>query len=144
MHSVHFFVDEKEAIKSLMSLSSGKFKILLKSAKIDESSYIVDKDFKAKLYRIKINSVQLKETVEEQESTNNKVSHDRQYQIEAAVVRIMKTRKILTHNLLIPELYNQLKFPVTPVDLKKRIESLIDREYLERDEHNHQVYKYVA
>ena len=32
--------------------------------------------------------------------------------MDAAIVRIMKTRKSLTHNLLITELYQQLKFPV--------------------------------
>ena len=52
---------------------------------------------------------------------------DRQYQIDAAIVRIMKMRKSLHHTPLITELYNQLKFPVKPPDLKKRIESLIDR-----------------
>jgi len=57
--------------------------------------------------------LQLKETAEEQDATNQRVSNDRQYQIEAAIVRIMKTRKMLTHQLLISELYNQLKFPVT-------------------------------
>lgn len=63
----------------------------------------------------------------------------------------MKTRKTLTHTLLISELYNQLKFPATvlylyyqPHDLKKRIDSLIDRDYLERDPHNIEVYKYLA
>ncbi|KAG5622109.1 hypothetical protein H5410_007327 [Solanum commersonii] len=38
----------------------------------------------------------------------------------------------------------QLKFPVKPADLKKRIESLIEREYLERDKNNPQVYNYLA
>ena len=54
-------------------------------------------------------------------------------QIDAAIVRVMKTRKTLSHKLLVSELMVQLKFPVRGTDLKKRIESLIDREYLERD-----------
>lgn len=37
---------------------------------------------------------------------------DRQYQIDAAIVRIMKMRKTLSHNLLISELYKLLSFPV--------------------------------
>lgn len=49
---------------------------------------------------------------EEKASTTERVVQDRQYQIDAAIVRIMKMRKTLTHNLLISELYNQLKFPV--------------------------------
>lgn len=55
-------------------------------------------------------------------------------QIDAAIVRVMKTRKSLSHKLLVQELLVQLKFPIQASDLKKRIESLIDREYLERDE----------
>lgn len=48
----------------------------------------------------------------------------------------MKTRKSLSHKLLVNELLVQLKFPIRQNDLKKRIESLIDREYLERDSRN--------
>ena len=36
------------------------------------------------------------------------------------------------------------QFPVIAADLKKRIESLIDREYLERDASNPQLYNYLA
>ena len=49
---------------------------------------------------------------EEQQQTEERVFQDRQYQIDAAIVRIMKMRKVLPHNLLITELFNQLKFPV--------------------------------
>ena len=88
--------------------------------------------------------VQLKETNEEQKATEERVFQDRQYQIDAAIVRIMKMRKTLSHTILLTELYNQLKFPVKPPDLKKRIESLIDRDYMERDKDNPNQYNYVA
>uniref|UniRef100_A0A8C7C400 Cullin-4B n=1 Tax=Neovison vison TaxID=452646 RepID=A0A8C7C400_NEOVI len=80
----------------------------------------------------------------EQASTTERVFQDRQYQIDAAIVRIMKMRKTLSHNLLVSEVYNQLKFPVKPADLKKRIESLIDRDYMERDKENPNQYNYIA
>lgn len=44
----------------------------------------------------------------------------------------MKSRKTLTHNQLMSEVISQLKFPSKPVDIKKRIASLIEREYMER------------
>lgn len=69
---------------------------------------------------------------------------DRQYQVDAAIVRIMKMRKSLMHNQLISECMAQLKFPIKPADIKKRIESLIDRDYLARDEQNANQYNYLA
>lgn len=52
------------------------------------------------------------EQQEEQAACQERVFQDRQYQIDAAIVRIMKMRKQLTHNLLISELFEQLKFQV--------------------------------
>lgn len=56
----------------------------------------------------------------------------------------MKHRKTVTHASLMSELFEQLRFPAKPSDLKKRIESLIDREYIERDKNSTQVYNYMA
>lgn len=36
------------------------------------------------------------------------------------------------------------RLPLQPADLKKRIESLIDRDYMERDKENPNQYNYVA
>jgi len=56
----------------------------------------------------------------------------------------MKSRKTLSHSLLIAEVVNQLKFPAKISEIKKRIASLIEREYMERDKDNSSVYNYVA
>ena len=93
-------------------------------------------DFSHKLFRVKINSVQLKETKEEQKSTTTRVFEDRQYALDAAIVRIMKARKTLSHQLLVMEVIQQIKFPTKPADIKKRIASLIEREYMERDKND--------
>ncbi|ERE90280.1 cullin-4A [Cricetulus griseus] len=141
-------IEDSELRRTLQSLACGKARVLIKSPKgkevEDGDKFIFNGDFKHKLFRIKINQIQMKETVEEQVSTTERVFQDRQYQIDAAIVRIMKMRKTLGHNLLVSELYNQLKFPVKPGDLKKRIESLIDRDYMERDKDSPNQYHYVA
>jgi len=141
--------DSKGELKrTLQSLACGKVRVLVKEPKgipVNENDkFRFRNDFSAKLHRIKINSIQMKETIIENIKTKQNVFQDRQYQIDAAIVRIMKTRKKLSHNLLISELYNQLKFPIKPADLKKRIESLIEREYLERDPESNTTYNYLA
>uniref|UniRef100_A0A8C5ZZG2 Cullin 4A n=1 Tax=Marmota marmota marmota TaxID=9994 RepID=A0A8C5ZZG2_MARMA len=141
-------IEDSELRRTLQSLACGKARVLIKSPKgkevEDGDKFLFNAEFKHKLFRIKINQIQMKETVEEQVSTTERVFQDRQYQIDAAIVRIMKMRKTLGHNLLVSELYNQLKFPVKPGDLKKRIESLIDRDYMERDKDSPNQYHYVA
>ena len=74
------------------------------------------------------------------------VEEDRRHLVEAAIVRIMKARKSMNHNDLIAEVTRQLSIRFTPVPqfIKKRIESLIEREYLERAENEHRVYRYIA
>ncbi|KAK4770839.1 hypothetical protein SAY87_031371 [Trapa incisa] len=141
-------IEDKELRRTLQSLACGKVRVLQKYPKgrdvDDDDSFEFNEAFSAPLYRIKVNAIQMKETVEENASTTERVFQDRQYQVDAAVVRIMKTRTVLSHTLLITELFQQLKFPFKPADLKKRIESLIDREYLERDKNNPQIYNYLA
>lgn len=141
-------IEEGELKRTLQSLACGRARVLNKLPKgkdiEDSDKFVFNDDFKHKLFRIKINQIQMKETQEENTSTTERVFQDRQYQVDAAIVRIMKMRKTLSHTLLITELYNQLKFPVKPTDLKKRIESLIDRDYMERDKDNANQYHYVA
>lgn len=141
-------IEDKELRRTLQSLACGKVRVLTKEPKSkevgDEDVFRYNKDFTERLFRIKINSIQMKETEEENKKTNDAVIQDRQYQIDAAIVRIMKTRKTLSHKLLVDEVWQQLKFPLKAADLKRRIESLIDREYLARDSKDTNVYNYLA
>lgn len=59
-------------------------------------------------------------------------------------MRTMKSRKRLTHAELMGEVMAQLKFPAKNSDVKKRVESLIEREFLERDSTETGVYNYLA
>lgn len=47
----------------------------------DGDMFRFNADFTAQLFRIKINAIQLKETVEENKKTNDQVLQDRQYQV---------------------------------------------------------------
>jgi len=70
----------------------------------------------------------------------------RKNRVEAAIVRIMKTRKKLSHSNLMIEVVHQLKsrFNPEPSFIKQRIASLIEREYLERDINDRKIYHYLA
>jgi cullin 3 len=85
--------------------------------------------------------------VEKTDDEENKVIEiQRKHQMDAAIVRIMKTRKTLRHNVLVTEVAAQLQARFKPKanDIKKRIEAMIEQDYMERDIEDRGVYKYLA
>ncbi|KAJ3197072.1 Cullin-3 [Irineochytrium annulatum] len=82
----------------------------------------------------------------ERSETMEKVDEARKHQVEAAIVRIMKSRRRMDHNALLNEVLGQLgaRFAPSPAMIKKRIEALIEREYLERDAKDRKYYNYLA
>ncbi|RWR78357.1 cullin-3A-like protein isoform X1 [Cinnamomum micranthum f. kanehirae] len=103
--------------------------------------------FTSKLHKVKIGTVAVqKESDAEKQETRQRVEDDRKPQIEAAIVRIMKSRRVLDHNNIVAEVTKQLqsRFMPNPVVIKKRIESLIEREFLERDKVDWKLYRYLA
>ena len=125
----------------------GKARVLRKEPKgkdvLDGDVFHFNADFKDALLRIKINTIQVHESRADADATHERVLQDRQYQIDACLVRIMKARKALTHAQLMGELLAQLRFPAKVSDCKKRIDSLIERDYLERSEDGG-TYTYVT
>jgi Cullin family/Cullin protein neddylation domain len=110
----------------------------------DQDTFEVQSNFKSNQRRIRITNIMMKETKEEREKTVEGVSRDRLYLIDAVLVRIMKARKTILHQQLIPQVLEQVKVPAQPADIKKRIETLIEREYMERDAADRNRYNYLA
>lgn len=144
-------VNDADLKRTLQSLACGKYKVLIKDPKGKEvdpqDKFFLNVNFTCPLARIKIQTVATKvETETERKSTHEKVDKLRKHQIEAAIVRIMKDRKTMDHNLLIAEVVKQLsnRFNPSPQMIKKRIEELIDREYLERNAGDRKSYNYLA
>lgn len=159
-------IPDQELRRHLISLCTPKHRILRKGSKgkgisSDDDTFTFNPDYSSKLKRVRIPLV--KETMVTRpggqpgnassaaSSAANgavplPVEEDRRHLVEAAIVRIMKARKSLHHNDLIAEVTRQLSVRFTPVPqfVKKRIESLIEREYLERTTEDHGVYNYVA
>ncbi|KAJ6321787.1 hypothetical protein OIU77_011795 [Salix suchowensis] len=113
----------------------------------EEDTFFVNDKFTSKFYKVKIGTVVAqKESEPEKQETRQRVEEDRKPQIEAAIVRIMKSRRVLDHNNIIAEVTKQLqsRFLANPTEIKKRIESLIERDFLERDSVDRKLYRYLA
>jgi cullin-4 len=117
-----------ELDRTLQSLACGKARVLTKHPKgrdvAPTDTFTVNKAFTDPKFRVKINQIQLKETKEENRETHARVAADRQFETQAAIVRIMKSRKKMTHAQLVAEVINQTKSrgAVDAGDIKANIE----------------------
>ncbi|KAI0008591.1 Cullin-domain-containing protein [Xylariaceae sp. FL0662B] len=115
-----------------------KAKVLIMKPEGDKpgtgTTFHLNYDFKQKKIRINLNVGSKSEQKQEEADTNKTIEEDRQLVLQSAIVRIMKARKKMKHTQLVGECINQIKSRFMPKigDIKKCIEILLDKEYLER------------
>ena len=143
---------QKDLTESLLKLCAPKTPVLKKETKVPKftpnEKLTINKAFANNLVVVPLipqtNPIKI---VENQKDMGNQldaeVIKERSQVIEAVCVRIMKARKTEGHNPLIDAIIRQIKmFQADPRMIKKRIESLIERDYLERDTNTRGRYIY--
>ncbi|KAF1989989.1 cullin-4B [Aulographum hederae CBS 113979] len=139
---------ENELNRTLQSLACAKTRPLNKHPKSRDvsptDSFSLNLDFQDKKIRIKINQIQLKETPQENKETHERVAQDRDFETQAAIVRIMKSRKKIGHASLVAEVIEatRKRGVLSVAAIKKTVDKLIEKDYMERTEEG--MYEYVA
>lgn len=143
--SLHLSHDQ--LVKHAVSLVDCK--LLKKSTKEDleeETVLTLNFEYYNKRTKFRITGALQRDTPHDAEVTHRSVDDDRKLYLQAAIVRIMKSRKLLRHNQLVQEVLGQSKVTFAPSIgmIKKCIENLIDKQYIERTSSSADEYSYVA
>ncbi|KAF5371252.1 hypothetical protein D9758_004235 [Tetrapyrgos nigripes] len=120
-----------------------KAKILINE---EQDQYDLNPSFKSKKIRVNLNLPIKAEVKQESNEVLKAVDEDRKYAIQATIVRIMKARKTMKNQALIQEVITQISHRFTPKipDIKKAVETLLEKEYIERVDGQKDTFAYVA
>mmetsp|Transcript_3443 Transcript_3443/g.6525 ORF Transcript_3443/g.6525 Transcript_3443/m.6525 type:complete len:746 (+) Transcript_3443:40-2277(+) len=134
----------------LVSLVHPKVNILCKrpmTQNLDPADkFMLNPKYTSQLMSVVVPLMKAVEDPNEGKQQQQALQLQRRHQIDASIVRIMKTRKTLKHAELCSEVIQQLqaRFKPSGQDIKKRIEALIEGAYLERHPEVRGQYNYLA
>ncbi|KAJ7098549.1 Cullin [Mycena belliarum] len=132
----------EEILRQVLALLV-KAKVLVNDEK---DQYDLNPGFKSKKIRVNLNLPIKAEVKAESSDVLKAVDEDRKYVIQATIVRIMKARKTMKNQALIQEVISQISQRFAPKipDIKKAIETLLEKEYIERVDGSKDTFAYVA
>ncbi|OMH83458.1 Cullin-1 [Zancudomyces culisetae] len=102
--------------------------------------------FRSKRLRINLNAPIKADQKKESLETSQAIADSRNILIQATIVRIMKTRKTLSHTMLVTETIAHLtsRFKPTILEIRKGIDTLLEKEFIERASGSKDQYNYLA
>lgn len=139
-------ISDKTQLDGALNILTKAKVLTLEKGKLGEadSVYALNTGFKGKKLKMNLNLPIKSDQKAESDETHKTVEEDRKLLTQSAIVRIMKARKVLKHTLLVQETISQVKNRFSPKipDIKKCIDILIEKEYLERSDKDE--YSYLA
>ncbi|KAK7752664.1 ubiquitin ligase (cullin) of SCF [Diatrype stigma] len=133
---------EPRILDPILSILHNKAKVLLMSPDGNAigpgTTFRVNYDVRFGKIKVNLNLQSTKDDKAEKEKINKAVKMDRDISMQATIVRIMKARKKLKYSQLLSETISQVSAHFKPeiANIKKCVETLLDREYLQRLEHD--------
>ncbi|KAE9403976.1 Cullin-domain-containing protein [Gymnopus androsaceus JB14] len=120
-----------------------KAKVLINE---ETDQYDLNPSFKSKKVRVNLNQPIKAEVKTETAEVLKTVDEDRKFVIQATIVRIMKARKTMKNQTLIQEVISQISQRFAPKipDIKKAIDTLLEKDYIERVDGQRETFAYVA
>lgn len=114
----------------------------------EESVFNVNTNFSCSSKRFKVRVVMGERVAKEEQNnadTEEKLKKEREWQVDALIVRIMKSRRRLHHNALVQEVVSQSASRFVPPlsMIKTRIQNLIEREFIARCSDDMNTYVYI-
>lgn len=124
-------LDELELRRTLVSLSCRDYKLLSKYPEGDDIQstdlFEFNQEFSSQKEELHMTTATLSEVIEKNSRLDTTILFAKEQQIDAVIVRIMKSKGTSTHGSLLSEVTRIVTFTVTAQDIKKRIEVLIDK-----------------
>ncbi|KAI8353356.1 Cullin [Blakeslea trispora] len=142
-------LSSQDIMRSLKPLVDMQVLQTIDGEPLSQSSQIeINGSFTSKRTKIKVTASSAttaqNETQQESQAARRSVDEDRRMYLQAAIVRIMKSRQVLPHVQLIQEIFDQAnsRFSPSVVMIKKCIEQLLEKQFIARKERD--TYVYVA
>eukprot|EP00009_Paramoeba_aestuarina_P002593 CAMPEP_0201512452 /NCGR_PEP_ID=MMETSP0161_2-20130828/4710_1 /ASSEMBLY_ACC=CAM_ASM_000251 /TAXON_ID=180227 /ORGANISM="Neoparamoeba aestuarina, Strain SoJaBio B1-5/56/2" /LENGTH=509 /DNA_ID=CAMNT_0047908315 /DNA_START=837 /DNA_END=2366 /DNA_ORIENTATION=+ len=108
--------------------------------------FCLNQKFTSDSIRLNINIKSTGEKANNNIIVRKQIEESRRLEIQACIVRVMKAKKKLEHRLLVAEVMEQLgsRFEATVSQIKRCIDILIEKDYLERNNDKGDSYNYVS
>ncbi|KAG5358806.1 Cullin-4 [Yarrowia sp. E02] len=139
-------ISERELTMSIHSLMTPKVKLLMKEEHEGEVRYKFNWKFSSKLRRVKVPPAArgADDIMLPHKAIKDTLERDRNMEIQAVIIRIMKARKTVGHADLVMEVLDKTKSRgiLEVADVKKNISKLITDDFISRQ--GRDVYEYVA